>query len=181
MRYVRRILLHPAASLRAARPPIRPSPSPRHPCRSPLQPHVPPSSTGGSNGCGGICQAVTHPHGRILGYVFARSLPPAFHPSVTSSLSLSSFPRFHPPVPPRSPRFSMYGSASIRPSVHTRPRHPRVHFSPPRRHRELKKGESPCPPPRYSIRADSARGNMTGILVMKCHVFFSGASGTRKS
>lgn len=74
--------------------------------------------TGGSDGCGGICQTVTHPHGRILGYVFARS------PSPASSLGTipCSFRRSHPPLPPLLVRFDLSRCAepahpSIRPFI----------------------------------------------------------------
>lgn len=151
MRYVRRILLHPAASLRAARPPIRPSPSPRHPVGLPFT-HVPPSSTGGSNGCGGICQAVTHPHGRILGYVFARSLPPAFHPCHVLSLPFF-LPPFSPPAAAAFLDVRICIHSSVRPSVHTRPTSPPYSFftaatSP----RAEKRGVTVPPPPYRGIR-----------------------------
>lgn len=103
-------------------PPIRPFAS-RYPPLALFRPHHQgPSSTGGSNGCGGICQAVTHPHGRILGYVFARSLPLAFH--LCHILSLSFFLSFFSSVP-ASPYYylSRYTDlhSSVHSSVHIRP------------------------------------------------------------
>lgn len=100
MRYVRRpflrhILFHHATSPRAARLSVRLRPAI---LPYPDDPFPPARSTvihQGSNGCGGICQAVTHPHGRILGYVFARSLPPTFHPCHVLFPFLSSS-RFRP-------------------------------------------------------------------------------------
>lgn len=83
-------------------PPYPPPKSPLQPPSSPLLSPVllpVPSFSGGSNGCGGICQAVTHPHGRILGYVFARSLSP-----VSTLIPFSLFPPLIPPpwFPPSS-------------------------------------------------------------------------------
>lgn len=70
-------------------PPLKSPPTPPSPpLLSPVLLPVP-SFSGGSNGCGGICQAVTHPHGRILGYVFARSLS-----SVSSVTLVRSLPFF---------------------------------------------------------------------------------------
>lgn len=84
----------PPDDLPLRHPPARPSVPVTLPfSNSPFRPHVPSSSSGGSNGCGGICQAVTHPHGRILGYVFARSLPPRFIP-ITVYLPFFLFLRF---------------------------------------------------------------------------------------
>jgi len=112
------LLLHPVAFPAPSAHPLIPVPVASS-CPAARQllspPRVPPSSSGGSNGCGGICQAVTHPHGRILGYVFARSLPPpALRPRhVPSSLP----PPCPPPVSLAPPRRRLFPRADLHPSI----------------------------------------------------------------
>lgn len=109
--------LSPRAHRPSANPSVSPPPSPRHPssaCSYPLP------STGGSNGCGGICQAVTHPHTAVFSDMFLRVLcvlPRARFIPVTSFPSF--LPSFPPPTLPRfCPRNTPPRRTDLHPSVH---------------------------------------------------------------